>query len=295
VTEVLLRVKDVELCAETFGAASDPTILLIAGAAASMDWWDAAFCRRLAAGGRFVIRYDHRDTGRSTTCPPGAPDYTGFDLADDPIGVLDALGIGPAHLVGMSMGGGIAQQLAIEVPDRVLTLTLMSTSSAGPGSAENGLPPMAEALRAAFAEPAAEPDWNDRDAVIEHLVAAERLFSAPQSFDPADARAVAARMVDRSVNPASSQNHWQVEGGPSPRSRLSEVTAPTLVVHGTEDPFFPPGHGVALSREIPGAQLLLLDGVGHQAPPRSSWDVVVDAVLRHTATGVRPGPRRCRS
>jgi pimeloyl-ACP methyl ester carboxylesterase len=284
-TEMMLRVNGVDLCAETFGAAHDPAILLISGAAASMDWWDAAFCRRLADGGRFVIRYDHRDTGRSATCPPGAPDYTGLDLANDPIRVLDALGIGGAHLVGLSMGGAIAQHLAIEFPERVLTLTLMSTSSAGPGNTENGLPPMADRLRAVFAEPPADPDWNDRDEVVEHLVAGERLFAGPDFFDEDGAREVAARVVDRSVNPASSQNHWRIEGGESTRSRLGQVTAPTLVVHGTEDPFFPPGHGVALAQEIPVAELLLLDGVGHQVPPPSTWDRVVEAVLRHTNPG----------
>jgi pimeloyl-ACP methyl ester carboxylesterase len=279
---MMLRVDGVDLCAESFGAAHDPAILLIGGAASSMDWWDAEFCRRLADGGRFVIRYDHRDTGRSATCPPGEPDYTGLDLAGDPVRVLDGLGIGDAHLVGLSMGGAIAQHLAIEAPARLLTLTLMSTSPSGPGNPENGLPPMADRLRAAFAEPVADPDWDDRDAVVDHLVTGDRLFSAPHFFDEAQAREVAVRVVDRSLNPASSQNHWRIEGGESTRSRLGEVTAPTLVVHGTEDPLFPPGHGVALAQEIPGARLLLLEGVGHQMPPRATWDLVVDAVLRHT-------------
>jgi pimeloyl-ACP methyl ester carboxylesterase len=113
---------------ETFGDAGAPAILLISGAAASMDWWDAEFCRRLAAGGRFVIRYDHRDTGRSVGYPPGAPGYTGADLVGDAVGLIDALAGGRAHVVGLSMGGGIAQYLAIHHGDRVATLTLMSTS-----------------------------------------------------------------------------------------------------------------------------------------------------------------------
>ena len=275
-----MRVGDVELCAETFGDPAAPAILLIAGAAASMDSWDPELCGRLAAGGRFVIRYDHRDTGRSVSYPPGAPGYTGDDLAGDAAGLIDLLAGGRAHLVGLSMGGGIAQYLAVHRPDRVATLTLMSTSS---GPAQD-LPPMAERLKAALADPAPEPDWTDGDAVVEYMVAVERPFAGPNSFDEAAAREVARRVVDRTVNLESSlKNHWLVDGGEDIRPRLGEVRAPTLVVHGTDDPAFPPAHGIALTREIPHAELLLLDGVGHQPPPRSTWDLVLPAILRHTA------------
>jgi len=142
---------------------------------------------------------------------------------------------------------------------------------------------MAERLMAAFADPPPDPDWTDRDAVVEHLVEGERLFAGPDSFDEAYTREIARRVVERAVNPESARNHWLVEGGESVRPRLPEVTARTLVIHGAEDPFFPPGHAVALAGEIRGAELLMLDGVGHQVPPRSTWDVVVPAILRHTA------------
>ena len=277
----MVRANGVDLCVETFGDPEAPAILLISGAAASMDWWDDELCRRLAAGDRFVIRYDHRDTGRSVSYPPGAPGYTGADLLGDAAGLIDALAGGRAHVVGLSMGGGIAQALAVHRPDRVATLTLMSTS---PGPADD-LPPMADRAEAALADPAPEPDWTDRDAVVEHLVEGERPFAGPDSFDEAYVRAVARRVVDRTVDPESSaKNHWLIEGGEDVRPRLGEVRAPTLVVHGTEDPFFPPGHAVALAREIPDTELLLLDGVGHQPPPRSTWDDVVPAVLRHTTS-----------
>jgi pimeloyl-ACP methyl ester carboxylesterase len=284
-TEAMVRANGVELCVETFGDPDAPAVVFISGAAASMDWWDADFCRRLAAGGRFVIRYDHRDTGRSVSYPPGAPGYTGADLVADAVGLIDVLAGGRAHVVGLSMGGGIAQNLAVEHPDRVATLTLMSTSPGGPGGPQNDLPPMADRLRAAFADPPPDPDWTDRDAVVEYLVDGERPFAGPDSFDEAHVRAVARRVVDRTVNPESSaKNHWLLDGGQDTRPRLGQVTAPTLVIHGAEDPFFPPGHAVAMAREIPGAQLLMLDGVGHQVPPRSTWDVVVPAILRHTAS-----------
>lgn len=116
--ERLVTVDGVELCLETFGDRTDPALLLIGGAAASMDWWDVGFCQRLADGGRFVVRYDHRDTGNSVTSPVGEPSYSSQDLATDPLRILDALGIARAHLVGLSMGGGIAQHLAARHPDR---------------------------------------------------------------------------------------------------------------------------------------------------------------------------------
>src|SRR3954454_6240954 len=108
-TEVMVRVGDTELCAETFGDQGTPAILLLAGASSPMDWWDPEFCRRLAAGGRYVIRYDHRDTGRSTAFPAGDPPYSGVDLAHDALGVLDVLGVHKAHLVGFCLGGLLAQ------------------------------------------------------------------------------------------------------------------------------------------------------------------------------------------
>ena len=273
-----MRVNGVDLCAETFGEAGAPAILLISGAAASMDWWDPEFCGRLAAGGRFVVRYDHRDTGRSVTSPPGAPAYEGPDLVRDASGLVEMLCGGRAHLVGISMGGAMAQVLAVLEPERVATLTLLSTT---PGPADD-LPPVTEPLRAAFADPAPDPDWDDPDAVLEHLVDGERLFAGP-GFDEEATRATARRAAARAVDPAAAANHWQVEGGEDVRSRLGGIRVPTLVIHGSEDPLFPPGHAHALVREIPGARLLLLDGIGHQVPPRSTWDVVVPAILRHTA------------
>ena len=137
--ERMIEANGVELCTEAFGDPADPPILLIMGIGASMLWWEEDFCRMLAGAGRFVIRYDHRDTGRSTTCEPGRPEYTGADLTDDAVGVLDGLGISAAHLVGVSAGGGIAQEVALDSPNRVLSLTLMSTSPVTPG--DRDLPP----------------------------------------------------------------------------------------------------------------------------------------------------------
>ncbi|HVQ95140.1 MAG TPA: alpha/beta hydrolase [Mycobacteriales bacterium] len=284
-TETMVPVNGVDLCVQTFGVPGAPAILLMAGAAASMDWWDAGFCERLAAGGRLVIRYDNRDTGRSSSCPPGKPDYTGADLIADAVGLIDAVAGGRAHLAGISMGGGLGQHIAVHHAERVSALTLISTSSGRGGD----LPPVAERLKAALADPPPEPDWADRAAVIDYLVAAQRPFAGPDSFDEAYVRAVVSREVDRTVSiEAASKNHWIMvagdDGGDGDGgSRLAEIAVPTLVIHGTEDPLFPPGHGIALANEIPGAELLLLDGTGHQPPPSSTWDRVVPAMLRLAA------------
>jgi pimeloyl-ACP methyl ester carboxylesterase len=277
--ETIVDANGVGLCVETFGDRADPAILLIGGAAASMDWWDGEFCGRLAGGPRFVIRYDHRDTGRSVSDEPGAPRYTGADLEADAVGVLDALGVKRAHVVGISMGGAIAQRLGVIHPGRVASLTLMSTSPGGPG-----LPHMSDELRAHFAEPPPEPDWSDRAAVIDYIVEGERPFMGSYPICEAPLRELAGRIFDRTVNMASSmKNHWLIDGGEPVRPRLGEIVAPTLVIHGIEDPLFAPAHAEALANEIPGARLLFLEGMGHQMPPPALWDTVIPAILEHSA------------
>ncbi|MGH3990712.1 MAG: alpha/beta fold hydrolase, partial [Pseudonocardiaceae bacterium] len=143
--ERIVVANGVELCTESFGDPADPPILLIQGVGASMLWWETGFCRLLAGGRRFVIRYDHRDTGRSITYGPGHPGYTGTDLVADAVGVLDAYRIGAAHVVGVSAGGAFAQLLALDHPGRVLSLTLISTSPALP--VDGDLPAPTEEFR----------------------------------------------------------------------------------------------------------------------------------------------------
>ena len=291
--EKMVDVNGVRICTEAFGDPAHPVVLLIAGAASSMDWWEDAFCARLASRQRCVIRYDLRDTGRSTTCEAGKPDYTGFDLVKDAAGVLEALGFPRAHVVGISMGGGLAQLLALEFPDRVSSLTLISSSPAGPSS--DDLPPMSDPLKAVFDQPAEEPDWSDREAVIRHIVASTKPFAGRCTASDAELRAVVSRAVDRTVDMAASMsNHWILEPGYEPwRSRLGTIEVPTLVIHGTEDPLFPCQHGVALSKEIPGATLLLLEGVGHEMPPVQVWDRVIATLVQHTSK--QPGGQVSRS
>jgi pimeloyl-ACP methyl ester carboxylesterase len=247
-----------------------------------MDWWEEELCERLAAGPRFVIRYDLRDTGQSATYEPGAPEYEGDDLVADAVGVLDALGVPEAHVFGLSMGGGIAQHLAVSHSDRVASLTLESTSPGPGGPDEPELPPMSREL-AAF-EPAPEPDWADEDAVVDYVVAGLYPYAGSVRFDEGHMRELVARIARRTIDMHSSQtNHWIIEGGDPVRDRLGEIAAPTLVLHGTEDPLFPIAHGETLARLIPGARLVPLEGVGHEFPPRQVWDQVVEELLDHTA------------
>src|SRR5215470_14081254 len=281
----IIEVNGVDLCVDTAGDRADPAILLIGGMGASMDWWEEEFCQRLASGhgqgGRFVIRYDHRDTGQSVSYPPGAPGYTGADLAADAVGVLDAFGRRSAQLAGISMGGALAQQVALAHPERVDSLVLISTSPAVP--VRSGLPPMSEELRAYFAAEVPLPDWTERTAVIDYIVGYEQRLEAAEYFDEAHVRALVERIVDRTNDMAASvMNHAVAEEGEPAPGRLDQIAAPTLVIHGTADPLFPFGHGEALAREIPQAELLPLQGVGHQMPPRPYWASVIPAMLRRT-------------
>ncbi|MHA6622076.1 alpha/beta fold hydrolase [Pseudonocardia sp. DLS-67] len=283
--ERFVRDGEVTLCVEGIGAPSDPPLLLVGGNSGSMDFWDDELCARFAAGGRYVIRYDPRDTGRSAQWPAGKPGYDGVDLAEDVLRVLDGLGIASAHLIGVSSGGAIAQRAAVEHPGRVRTLTLVATSIGGPASVSwDDLPPSTEAVQASFAQPASEPDWADREAVISYVVAEERVFAGTLPADEERLAAIVRRAFDRTPDMAAAwKNHWIAEPGRSVQAGIGTIAAPTLVLHGTADPLFPYGHGEALAAEIPGARLVPLRGMGHQMPPPQVWDVLVTEVLGHTS------------
>ena len=188
----LVQVNGVELCVETFGAPADPAVLLVMGAAASMDWWEDDFCARLAAGPRFVIRYDHRDTGQSASYPPGAPGTRAMTSSPTPSALLDALGVRRAHVVGQSMGGALAQLIALDHPERVASLTLDRHEPGRPGRARppaddrrGGVPP---------SRTLAEPDWSDRAAVIDYLTELSRaLAGRSRPFDEQGTRALLRR------------------------------------------------------------------------------------------------------
>jgi pimeloyl-ACP methyl ester carboxylesterase len=278
VAERMIEASGVELCAESFGDPADSPILLVMGLGASMLWWEEGFCRMLADGRRFVIRYDHRDTGRSVTYEPGRPGYGGADMVADAAGVLDAYGIPAAHVVGVSAGGASAQLLALDFPERVRSLTLVSTSLAV--SSDRALPPpTAEFGRFVTT---VEVDWSDPESVIEYLVDYWRVLAGEErGFDEAAFRALARRDVGRARDFRAAQNHDLLHDEGRSREPLSSISAPTLVIHGTADPMFPIGHGEALAEEIPDARLLRLEGAGHGVY-RADWEAIVAAILEHT-------------
>lgn len=276
--ERMIQVNGVELCTEPFGDPADRPILLVQGVGASMLWWDEGLCRTLSGAGRFVIRYDHRDTGRSITYEPGHPGYTGADLLADAAGVLDAYGIPSAHVVGVSAGGAFAQLLALEFPDRVRSLVLISTSAATPGDRE--LPAPTDQFRR-FVSTAAV-DWSDKDSVVDYVVGYSRMLAGDQRpFDEAHMSDLVRNDVERARDFAARRNHDLLREGESPSAPLSSITAPTLVIHGTADPMFPVEHGEALALEIPDARLLRLDGAGHGIEPADRGRIAA-AIIDHT-------------
>ena len=278
--ERMVELNGVELCTESFGDASDPPILLVMGIGGSMLWWHEGFCRMLAEGGRFVIRYDHRDTGRSATYEPGRPGYSGGDLVTDAAGVLDGYGVPAAHIVGVSMGGALAQLLALDFPDRVLSLVLVSTSLAVPGERE--LPSSTDEFARFVAT--AELDWSKADSVVDYLVEYSRVLAGGRRpFDEEALRGLARRDVERARDFAAAQNHEILADDGRSRPPLATIAAPTLVIHGTADPMFPPQHGEALAEEIPDARLLLIPDAGHGVD-RADWETVAKAILRHTGS-----------
>ena len=232
-----------------------------------------------------MIRYDHRDTGRSVTYEPGQPEYTGADLIADAIGVLDAYRLAAAHVVAVSAGGGFAQLLALAYPDRLLSLVLISTSPATPG--ERGLPSATDRYQQFLAS--AHVDWSDKRSVIDYLVDYARVLAGgARPFDEAATHELVRRDVERAHNIAASENHGMVMEGQVSRRPLASIAVPTLVIHGTEDQMFPLAHGEALAREIPGARLLTLEGAGHGVE-RADWEKIARAILAHTDVGDRRG------
>jgi pimeloyl-ACP methyl ester carboxylesterase len=278
--EVMIKTDSVEICAESFGDQENPAILLIMGAAASMVWWDEEFCQRLAGRGRFVIRYDNRDTGCSTSYEPGKPEYSVDDMVDDAIRVLDYYKIKKADFVGMSLGGMIAQLAALRTPERVSSLTLISSSV---WDIKDDLPQIDKRILDYHSSVATAVNWSDEQSVIKYMAEGWRLLNGSKHpFDEAQAYRLAEKELKRARNLLSMFNHSLLKGGEAFYGRGKEIKAPTLIIHGTEDPVLPFQHAEALEKSIPGAKLLTLEGVGHEIP-YTEWDRIIDAIIAHTS------------
>jgi len=274
----IVKANDIEIATEAFGDQSHPPVVLIMGGMASMLWWPEEFCRWLAGRGRFVIRYDQRDTGLSTKYPPGQPRYGYGDAVDDVFRVLDGYGISAAHIVGFSLGGMAGQGAALKKPERVLSLTAISTSPLGTDTSH--LPAAGEAW---LEHMKLDVDWSDRAEAVRYLVDDARLTAGTaHPFDEARTRAFIERDFDRSGGYLSATNHSILfEIGETWRGRLHEMKVPLLVIHGTADPVFPVEHGETLAAAVRGARLLKLDGGGHELHP-GHWDGIVGAIAEHT-------------
>ncbi|RKR93110.1 pimeloyl-ACP methyl ester carboxylesterase [Micromonospora pisi] len=273
------------LWTERFGDPTDPTVLLIMGAEAQSIGWPETLVRRLVAGGRQVIRYDHRDTGQSDAVDFDTEPYAMTDLARDAIAVLDGHGIAAAHVVGASMGGVIGQWLAVHAPERVLTLTTMNTTPIG-GATDRDLPPPTPALLQQLAETASVDRDTDEQRVAADILVLDALNGGELPFDREAARDLAERHFARARDWTRSANHHRAgqnraDVRPTP---LSTITAPTLVVAGTADPIFPLPHAEALAEQIPNARLVPIPGMGHGFLSPGLAERVADLVLDHTAS-----------
>jgi len=277
----VLTVGDLEIAVEEIGDRTSPALVLVCGGGSAKEWWDDELCELLAAAGRRVVRYDLRDVGQSTTVPLGEATYTGADLESDLVAVIEHLDAGPVHLWGVSLGGGLVQGVAARHPHRVATVVLQSTTAGGPGAEGVDLPGPTPELAASFEQPAPDPDWDDVDAVVAAELDGLRLYAGTLGLDVERAERISRRVLARSGPQRSAANHFLVDGGDP--VDLAAIVAPTLVVHGDADPLFPLPHGQHLAASIPGAELLVVPGMGHEYPPAATWDLVVPAVLAHTS------------
>jgi pimeloyl-ACP methyl ester carboxylesterase len=284
----------IELYYETIGSPADPPLLLVMGYGAQMIAWPRGFSQLLAAGGRFVIEFDNRDSGLSTKLDDAEVDigavmgavgegdltrarelapYTLSDLADDCIALLDALGIERAHVLGASMGGMIAQQLAIEHEDRLLSLVSMFSNTGEPGVGQ----PTAEALAALLS-----PSPPERAAYIEVASATAMIWASRRYGDRARAEALAAESFDRGLYPEGVTRQLAAMLASGPRADgLRALELPTLVIHGLDDTLIQPDGGERTAELIAGARLMLVEDMGHDRP-EPLWPVLTEAILLHT-------------
>ncbi len=286
----IAKANGIEIAYDEFGAAGAPVILLIMGLGAQLTRWPEAFCKRLADAGLRAVRYDNRDAGLSTKFeaagvpnmaelfqralkgqPIDAP-YSLDDMARDGIGLLDALGVGKAHVVGASMGGMIAQVFAANHPERARSLVSIMSTSGRPG-----LPPAKPEAMAALVTP---PPANDRESIIQHGIKGRNIVGSPRfPEDPAALRRLVEASYDRSYYPQGTprQTAAILKSG-SRVALLEKIRVPSLVIHGTDDPLVPVEGGKDTAATIPGAELVLVPGMGH-AIEAALVPTVADAII----------------
>lgn len=286
------KANNIEIEYATFGDSSAKPLLLVMGLGAQMIRWDVRLIEEIVKRGFYVIIFDNRDIGLSTKFEDaGIPDLTKAigaamkrekieaayllkDMADDAVGLLDALGIEKAHICGASMGGMIVQEIAINHPSRVLSLTSIMSTTGDPNLPQ----PAPKALKILM-----KPAPEEREANIEYAVEAGRfLYGSGFPFDEEKARVDAGKNYDRSFYPQGMARQLIAILASGERTeKLASVKVPTLVIHGKDDPLVPHEAGIATSKAIPGAELILIDGMGHSSPPET-WPQTIDAIVANT-------------
>jgi pimeloyl-ACP methyl ester carboxylesterase len=287
--EAIAKIGDIEIAYDTFGDPSDPPMLLIMGLGAQMIRWDEAFCEQLAKRGHYVIRFDNRDVGLSSKFNnAGVPNVLGLmqgmkvevpyklkDMADDAVGLLDALGIEQADVLGVSMGGMIAQSIAIHYPERVRTLTSIMSSTGNPDLPQ----PSQEGIQVLLAPPAT----NRTEYINNQIESAKVLHGPVYQLDEEYVRNYAEISFDRCYNPSGfARQLGAVIASGSRHEDLKNVKIPTLVIHGDADPLVPVEGGKDTAKSVPGAELIIIEGMGHSFPIEKVPQIL-QAILRHTA------------
>jgi pimeloyl-ACP methyl ester carboxylesterase len=289
-----VRANDINIEYETFGDSSAPPLLLIMGFACQLIFWDDELCEELAQRNHYVIRLDNRDVGLSSKLDEaGVPDiskiieallqgetvhapYTFDDMADDAVGLLDTLSIEKAHICGMSMGGMIAQTIAMNHPSRILSLTSIYSTTGNPNLPQ----PKDDVLGILLTTPPEE-----REAYIEHNLVLFRAISGPGfHLDEDWIKDVVAREYDRAFYPDGAVRQMAaILTQKNRKPDLASVTVPSLVIHGADDPLVPIECGMDTAEAIPGAELVVIDGMGHDPPHGGAWPQIVDKIATHTA------------
>lgn len=279
--EQVVKANGIDIWCEDFGREADPAILLIMGIGTSGVAWPDELCERLVSSGFRVVRYDNRDTGLSSYIDFSRNPYTLADMAADAVGLLDALGIPAAHVVGASMGGMVAQEMAINHPERVLSLASMISTPAIPDPSNpmgysGGLPGMKPELLAVMMESAGQPVTTREERIEASLKLYKALAGTRQPVDDKLLRAMKERELDRLPDERSMAAITEGESSPNQAAAISasrdrvellaSVSVPTVVVHGSEDPIFPYEHGVATAKAVPGAKFISVEGMGHELP-----------------------------
>ncbi|WP_185211973.1 alpha/beta fold hydrolase [Sphingobacterium mizutaii] len=270
----IVQHQNISLFTQSFGNKRNPAVVLIAGATVSMLFWDSEFCQKLADKGVFVIRYDFRDTGQSTSVPEGEASYDIVDFAEDLVAIIAAYEIPAAHLVGISLGGMIAQIVAIKHPERVKSLCLFSTMPWG----DSDIPvPEMDPRILEFHAKAAEIDWENEDKVIHYLLEGSHLMSGKKPLNVLRAENYLRESYRRAKNFRSQFNHASIAGGMEYYNQLENINVPVLVIHGTEDIICHFQNAISLMQKIKGQNLVVLEGTGHELH-EEDWNLIINSI-----------------